>query len=240
MPTYYDYRKVYLDQEESQNLVIALIVVSFFVMAINISSPEIIFLVALSILMLTEVLSITDVLSGFANDSLITIGTLFLVIGAMEKSHYVDYISRVAFGRNSTPFMGTVRMYVSSFLISAIVNNIPQVAIMVPVIRDWAVLKNIPASQLMIPLSYVVLAGGTAKTLALHEAISSLATGICFRLCRYVGNHRYFHELADPRSLVFKWTSAVQLLRSCRHWSACWLPYHRLYADRRSLSAPLA
>lgn len=165
MPTYYDYRKVYLDQEESQNLTIALIVVVFSAMAFNVTAPEVAFLIVLGVLMLAEVLSINDTLSGFSNDGLITIGSLFLVIGAIEKSHVVDYGSRKAFGMSSSETWSIVRMHVSSFLISALFNNIPQVAIMIPVVKDWARLRKIPSSQLLIPLSYVVLAGGMLATI---------------------------------------------------------------------------
>ena len=165
MPTYYDYRKVYLTQEQSQNLTIALIVVLFVGMALNWAEPEVAFLIALGVLMLAEVLSIADTLAGFSNDGLITIGSLFLVVGAIEKSHLVDYGSRKAFGMNSSILWGKFRMYFSSFLISALFNNIPQVAIMIPVVKDWASLRKIPSSQLLIPLSYTVLAGGMLATI---------------------------------------------------------------------------
>ena len=60
---------------------------------------------------------------------------------------------------NSSELWGKIRMYVSSFFISAWFNNIPQVAIMIPVVQDWARLRKIPSSQLLMPLSYTVLAG---------------------------------------------------------------------------------
>eukprot|EP01038_Epipyxis_sp_PR26KG_P016308 gene16308-22215_t len=165
MPTYTDYRKVYLTQDEAQNLTIGLIVGLVVAMAFNMAEPEVAFLVALCVLMLAEVLTLNEVLAGFANDSLITIASLFLVIGAIEKSHIVAYGARKAFGMNSTPFWGKLRMYVSSFFISAWFNNIPQVAIMVPIVQDWSKLRKIPSSQLLIPLSYSVLAGGMLCTI---------------------------------------------------------------------------
>ncbi len=164
MPTYYDYRKVYLTPDEAQDLTVALIVAVFSAMAFSWTEPEVALLIALSILMLAEVLSINDTLSGFSNDGLITIGSLFLVIGAIEKSHIVDYSSRLAFGMNSSKTWGIFRMYFSSFIISAFFNNIPQVAVMVPVVKDWAKLRGIASSQLLIPLSYTVLAGGMLAT----------------------------------------------------------------------------
>jgi len=176
LSTYYEYNRVILTRLEAQNLCGALIIVCFAVMALDITGPEVVFLVALSVLMLAEVLTITDTLSGFANDGLITIGSLFLVIGAIEKSHVVEYGSRLAFGTKSSPFWGKVRMYVSSFFISAFFNNIPQVAIMIPIVKDWAILRGEAASQLLIPLSYTVLAGGMLATIgtSTNLAVQSL------------------------------------------------------------------
>lgn len=134
-------------------------------MALELSSPEVCFLVALSVLMLAQVLKMDDVLSGFANDGLVTIGSLFLVVGAMEKSHILEYGARLAFGTSANTRISIFRYLSSSFLISALFNNIPQVAIMVPIVKDWAKQKGIPSSQLMMPLSYSVLAGGMLATI---------------------------------------------------------------------------
>lgn len=164
--TYYlNENKVQLTEESALNLTIGLTVGVFVAMAFELSSPEVCFLVALSVLMLSEVLSMNDVLAGFSNDGLITIGSLFLVVGAMEKSHMIDYGSRLAFGFKSSTNWGIFRFLTSSFIISAFFNNIPQVAIMVPIVKDWAKLRKISSSQLLIPLSYSVLAGGMLATI---------------------------------------------------------------------------
>lgn len=156
---------MYLDRQQQQDLVTALIVVCFLVMAADIMAPEIVFLIALSVLNLSEVLNLVDTLAGFANDSLVTIGALFLVIGGVEKGHIIDYCSRKAFGIKSSYFWGRLRMYVSSFIVSAWFNNIPQVAIMIPIVQDWADMRGHAASKLLIPLSYTVLAGGMLATI---------------------------------------------------------------------------
>ena len=156
---------MWLQQNEQQDLVTALIVVCFIVMAMDVLAPEIVFLIALVVLNLSEVLNLPDTLAGFANDSLVTIGSLFLVIGGVEKGHIIDYCSRKAFGIKSSYFWGRLRMYVSSFLVSAWFNNIPQVAIMIPIVQDWAELRGHSASKLLMPLSYTVLAGGMLATI---------------------------------------------------------------------------
>jgi Na+/H+ antiporter NhaD/arsenite permease-like protein len=96
---------------------------------------------------------------GFSNESMITIGTLFLVVGAVEKSHCVDWLARKTFGAEGSLLAGKARMYFMSFALSIFFNNTPLVAILLPVVKDWGRLRNVAASQLLMPLSYSVLAG---------------------------------------------------------------------------------
>ena len=90
---------------------------------------------------------------------MITIATLFLVIGAVEKSHVVDWFARKTFGSSGSNLIGKLRMYMTCFSLSIFFNNTPLVAILLPVVKDWGRMRNISASQLLIPLSFSVLAG---------------------------------------------------------------------------------
>ena len=96
---------------------------------------------------------------GFANEALITIGTLFLVVGAVERSHVVDWLARKTFGTTGSVLWSKVRMYCTCFSLSIFFNNTPLVAMLMPVVKDWGRMRGIGASQLLMPLSYAVLAG---------------------------------------------------------------------------------
>lgn len=148
-----------LTSEEQQGIVGTLTVLLFVLMATEITSPEVLFLIALIIVILTEILSLSQGLAGFSNNALITIGTLFLVVGAVEKSHVVDWMARKTFGVTGSTFIGKLRMYVTCFFLSIFFNNTPLVAILMPVVKDWGRMRGIGASQLLMPLSYAVLAG---------------------------------------------------------------------------------
>lgn len=90
---------------------------------------------------------------------MITIGTLFLVVGAVERSHVVDWLARKTFGTTGSLLWSKVRMYCTCFSLSIFFNNTPLVAILMPVVKDWGRMRGIGASQLLMPLSYSVLAG---------------------------------------------------------------------------------
>jgi di/tricarboxylate transporter len=160
MSTYKDEDTIVLTEQESKAIVATCIACVFLAMAFEIGSPEVVFLIALVVVMMCGILTLKECLAGFSNESMITIGALFIVIGAVEKSHLIDYFAKIGFGVKSSKFMGTIRMYLVTFFSSAFFNNTPLVAVFIPVVRDWARSKNIPISQLLIPLSYSVLSGG--------------------------------------------------------------------------------
>lgn len=143
-----------------EQVVVGCLTICIFVAMFREMPPDIVFLVALVIIMLTEILPLEDVLKGFSNESLVTIGALFLVVGAVQKSHVMDYLARQAFGIKSSNKAGTARMVYSMAALSAVFNNIPLCNLMIPIVRDWARARGIPLSHLLIPLSYSVIAGG--------------------------------------------------------------------------------
>lgn len=132
----------------------------FICMAREYASPEVAFLCALVIVTISGVLSLEEMLSGFSNPSVITIGALFLVVGAVDRTHIMDYGARSVFGVNSSAAVGSIRIMTSTFALSSVFNNTPLVALLIPIIRDWARGKSIALSQLLIPLSYSAVAGG--------------------------------------------------------------------------------
>jgi di/tricarboxylate transporter len=143
-----------------EQVVVGCLTICIFIAMFREMAPDIVFLVALTVIMLTEILPLEDVLKGFSNESLITIGALFLVVGAVQKSHVMDYLARQAFGIKSSDKAGTARMICSMAALSAVFNNIPLCNLMIPIVRDWARARGIPLSYLLIPLSYSVIAGG--------------------------------------------------------------------------------
>ncbi len=100
--------------------------------ALELSSPEVIFFIALVVVMLAEVISVSDALSGFSNDATITIGALFLIVHAIEKSNILDIIARNAFGFGNIQVISRARMYTTCVSLSAFFNNTPLVALMMP------------------------------------------------------------------------------------------------------------
>jgi di/tricarboxylate transporter len=148
-----------LEYSDQQNTVIVLIIAIFVLMAFEFAAPEVIMLTALMIVVYCEILTLTEGLAGFSNTALITIGALYLVVGAVEKSHVIDWCARNAFGTTGSNFQGQFRLYLASFCLSIFLNNTPIVAILMPVVKDWARMRGMAASQLLMPFEFAVIAG---------------------------------------------------------------------------------
>eukprot|EP01032_Pedospumella_encystans_P019222 gene19222-21859_t len=154
-----DSKPVGLSQDAAQSIVGILTLMIFVFLVLEWATPEVLLLSALIICMLLQILTLPETLSGFSNDSMITIGALFIVVGAVEKSHVVDWMARKTFGTGGSQLQGQIRMLLTCFCLSVFFNNTPLVAILMPVVKDWGRMRNISASQLLMPLSYTVLAG---------------------------------------------------------------------------------
>jgi di/tricarboxylate transporter len=113
------------------------------------------------ILLLLNVITPKEALAGMSNEGMVTVGVLFIVAQALSETGVVSWISNSILGRPKSAPMAQLRLMAPVAAFSAILNNTPVVAMMIPAVRDWAKRNNLPVSQLMIPLSYAAIVGGT-------------------------------------------------------------------------------
>jgi di/tricarboxylate transporter len=126
----------------------------------EIVGAEVVMLTGLTALVVAGVLKIDDALAGFANPSVITIGSLYIVGTGLRSTGALDYIGRWLFGhpRQGTPL---IRLLGPVGALSAFMNNTPLVAFFLPIFIQFAKRLRVSPSKLLIPLSYVTILGGT-------------------------------------------------------------------------------
>jgi di/tricarboxylate transporter len=73
----------------------------------------------------------------------------------------VSWISNNVLGRPKSVGAAQLRLMTPVAVFSSILNNTPVVAMLIPAVRDWAKRNGLSASQLMMPLSYAAIVGGT-------------------------------------------------------------------------------
>lgn len=124
-------------------------------------ATDFVILAGLGILMAAGILSPEQALSGFSNEGVITVAVLFVVAAGLRETGGMTLVVNRLLGLPGTVLAAQVRMMLPIAAMSAFMNNTPLVAMMLPVIDDWAKKGRLAASKLMIPLSYAAILGGT-------------------------------------------------------------------------------
>jgi di/tricarboxylate transporter len=144
-------------------LTLATIVVCFSMLIITRLAADGVLLSGVVFLMLFGVLSVDDALAGFANEGVATVAILYVVAYALSATGVVSWMSQSLLGRPKTIRSAQLRLMLPVALFSSVLNNTPVVAMMVPAVSDWARRMKMPASQLMMPLSFAAIIGGVCS-----------------------------------------------------------------------------
>jgi len=176
-------------------LLTAAVVISLLAaLALTRIAPEVLFLAALAPLLLAGVVTPTEGFSGFANEGVVTVAILYVVVSGLRETGGVQRISRALLGRPRGLTDAQVRLTLPVAGFSAFLNNTPIVAMLIPAVRDWAKTHRLPPSKLMIPLSYAAMLGGmctlvgTSPTLIAHGLlIERRGSGLGFFEIAWVG-----------------------------------------------------
>ena len=97
---------------------------------------------------------------GFGNAGLITVAALFVVAAGLTQTGATQMITRPLLGRPRSVVAAQSRLMLPVVGLSAFLNNTPIVAMLLPVVGDWARRIGVSPSKLYIPLSYAAIVGG--------------------------------------------------------------------------------
>ncbi len=114
----------------------------------------------LTLLMVLGVVSPKEALAGMAEPAMITVAALFIVAAGIRETGALHLVTERVFGRPRSVLRAQLRMMVPVASLSAFMNNTPLVAMLLPVVSEWAKKTAISPSKLLIPLSYSTILGG--------------------------------------------------------------------------------
>jgi di/tricarboxylate transporter len=115
---------------------------------------------ALTLLLTLGILSPKEALAGFANEGAATVGVLFVVSAGIRETGAMSFLAQGLLGRPQSVTGAQARMMLPVASASAFIYNAPLVAMTLPAVDDWVKKNRLPASKLMIPLSYAAILGG--------------------------------------------------------------------------------
>ncbi|TWU28496.1 SLC13 family permease [Bythopirellula polymerisocia] len=141
---------------------------------------DLLFLSGLVVLTLTGVLTPSRALAGFSNKAVVLIAALFAASAGLRSTGALDWIGNRLLGSATTERSALFRLAAAVVPSSAFILNTPLVAMMAPVVVDWCRQRNISPSRLLIPLSYLTIAGGvctligTSTTLVINGRLAAM------------------------------------------------------------------
>lgn len=102
-----------------------------------------------------------EAFSGFSNPAVITVIGMFILSAGLVNTGVADWIGSKVLGiGGSSPVMLTILVMLTSGLMSAFMNNIGAVAVLMPAMFSVAAKTGYPVARLLMPLSFGSLLGG--------------------------------------------------------------------------------
>lgn len=157
------------------------VVVLFFIVLALIKErmrPGLILLSGAVVFLCAGILTPKDMLEGFSNKGMITVALLFLVSEGVRRSGLLEtLLARLLPTRKTSVRRVQMRMLPVIAFVSAFLNNTPVVVIFAPMVKRWAERVHVPATKLLIPLSYATILGGvctligTSTNLVVHGMV---------------------------------------------------------------------
>jgi len=106
------------------------------------------------------VLDAKAAIGGLANESVVTIGALYVVAAGIRETGVLNWLALKVLGKPSDITGAQHRLVWPAAVLSGFFNNTPLVAMLMPVADDWARRHRFSPSKLLMPLSFASILGG--------------------------------------------------------------------------------
>lgn len=150
--------------ELAPHAAILLLLGVFIAFALEIQPPEIVAFCGAVAALAIGLIGPGDVLASLANPAPATIAAMFVLSAALVRTGVLETVSGVLGRWSAThPTVTLGLFFASAAVASAFMNNTPVVMVLIPVVITLAREMKIAVSHLLIPLSYMVILGGTCS-----------------------------------------------------------------------------
>ena len=142
-------------------LVLTILVISLVLFVSERIRMDLIALMVLGALVLTQLVTPEEAVAGFSNAAVIAVWAMFILSDGLTRTGIANVIGRTVLGlagRREGRMIVVVML--TAGVLSAFMNNIGVAALMLPVVIEIARRTRIPASRLLMPLAYGSLLGG--------------------------------------------------------------------------------
>jgi di/tricarboxylate transporter len=124
-------------------------------------SSELALLLGMVALLALGILTPSQAVAGFSNEGMITVAAMYVVAAGLRETGAIDLVSRNWLGNGRGIRRAQLKVMLPTAGLSAFINNTPVVATFLPVILSWCKRNKLPASKMLMPLSFAAIFGGT-------------------------------------------------------------------------------
>ena len=141
------------------SLIIAVMMLSFI---FEIVPMEVTALGTVGLLLVFNIITVEEAISGFSNKAVITIGAIFIISASLVKTGFLEVLADQLYkiAGNSKWLTFTI-FFITSSIISGFINNTAAVAIFIPLAINLCQKFHISPTKILLPLSYSAIFGGT-------------------------------------------------------------------------------
>ncbi len=154
----------YLDLSQTAQALMTLgvVAVMFVFFVREVYPTEVVALAGAAAMLALGLLPYDAALDVLSNPAPWTIAVMFVIMGALVRTGALEAFTSLADRQARTnPKLAIAMLMTLVIFGSAVMNNTPVVVVMIPVFVQLARTMKIPASRLLIPLSYAAILGGT-------------------------------------------------------------------------------
>ena len=126
---------------------------------------DVVFLGALTVLLVTGVVTEEEGLAGFGSEPVVIHGAFFVIIAGLLQSGVLYWLTSNILGAPRNYNDALRRLMVPIALLSALLNAVNVVALFIDAVKIWARKLDIAPSKLLLPLSYAATLGGMCTLL---------------------------------------------------------------------------
>ena len=124
---------------------------------------DVVTLLLLIVLTLTQILTPAEAFEGFSSDFIIILASIFVISGALQETGMLDRMGSqlTRLGNNTSPLLLTVYIMIFTSVISAFMNNTTVTALLVGPIVGMTSKMCVSASKFLMPVAFASILGGT-------------------------------------------------------------------------------
>lgn len=159
-------------------------------------------------LVLTQVLTVQEAVAGFGNDVVITIAGLFLLVGGLIRTGLVDLIGRRLHRlAGDNVFVLTALIMTTAAISASVLKNTTTTAMFLPVVIGLAAKARIAPSKLLMPLAFGAILGGSCTLIG-----TSTNLAVSGQIVRYGQEPFSMFELTTVGVITFAVGMAYMIL----------------------------